>query len=251
MLDQGDVHGPIGPVAFGELAGAVERIDDPHPTGGEPAPVVLALLGQDRVVGLEAAQLVDEELVGEAVTLVAELLGRQSGGTGPGPQRLEQPAGLAGEEVGGGVIGRRRDGHWGSRPPGEVDEQVAALDGLRNVEKRGPIPTSGAGRQVQVEDGAAARLRGVDVVVDAVGNVRIRACSHLDVQDHCPAIEHPEMVVVGPMAVGPEAVTRLHRQHPGRRTLRSPQHPVVHPGDRPERLDGQGLDGLGGEHERL
>ena len=76
-----------------------------------PAAVVFALLGQDRIVGLEAAQLVDEELVGEPVTLAAEMLGRQSRGTGMGPQRLEQPAGLAGEKVGGGVIRGRRDGH--------------------------------------------------------------------------------------------------------------------------------------------
>ena len=35
-LPQGDVHSPVVAAEFGEFAGAVERIDDPHPLGREP-----------------------------------------------------------------------------------------------------------------------------------------------------------------------------------------------------------------------
>ena len=48
---QRDVHGPVDRGGLAELAGAVERIDDPHPLGAEPDGVVDALLGQHGVVG--------------------------------------------------------------------------------------------------------------------------------------------------------------------------------------------------------
>jgi hypothetical protein len=60
---QRDVHGPVGAAVLGELAGAVERVDDPHPVGGEPGRVVAALLREHRVTGTQPRQLGHEQLV--------------------------------------------------------------------------------------------------------------------------------------------------------------------------------------------
>ena len=53
--DERDVHGPVGAGRLAELAGAVERIDDPDPVGGEAGGVVLALLGEHGVAGGDGA----------------------------------------------------------------------------------------------------------------------------------------------------------------------------------------------------
>ena len=50
-VPQRDVDGPVVPARFAELAGAVERVDDPDPVGVEPARVLESLLGQHGVVG--------------------------------------------------------------------------------------------------------------------------------------------------------------------------------------------------------
>src|SRR5262244_749765 len=51
-----------------ELPGAIERVDDPHPVGGQPRPVVPALLGQHRITGPARGQPGDEDLVRKQVT---------------------------------------------------------------------------------------------------------------------------------------------------------------------------------------
>jgi hypothetical protein len=61
------VDRPVGPAGLGELPGAVERVDDPHPFGREPGRVVPALLGEHRVPGTQPGQLGDEQLVRAAV----------------------------------------------------------------------------------------------------------------------------------------------------------------------------------------
>ena len=43
------------------FAGAVERVDDPHPLLGEAGGVVLLLLGEQPVVGAQFAQRVDQD----------------------------------------------------------------------------------------------------------------------------------------------------------------------------------------------
>ena len=48
--DERDVHGPVLASGFAVLAGAVERVDDPHAVGDEALGTVTALLGQDGVV---------------------------------------------------------------------------------------------------------------------------------------------------------------------------------------------------------
>jgi hypothetical protein len=89
------VHGPILPARFGELTGAVERVDDPHPRGPQPRRVVNPLLRQHSVIRVPRRQLLDQEVVrtlvsdrlplglrriGELVTHTAQQL------TGPGGQ---------------------------------------------------------------------------------------------------------------------------------------------------------------------
>ena len=62
--------------------------------------------------------------------------------------------------------------------------------------------------------------------------------------------QDPQVVIVRTMAMGAEAMTSLDRHDPRHRIVRSPYNPMGHPGDRPEPLDGEGGDRLGGEHER-
>jgi hypothetical protein len=46
------------------FAGAVQRVDDPHPAGCEPGKVVGAFLGQDRVAGPKHLEARHQEGVG-------------------------------------------------------------------------------------------------------------------------------------------------------------------------------------------
>ena len=66
-LPQRDVHRPVVTTEFGELAGAVERVDDPHPLGGQPDGVVGTLLGQHRVTRTLGGQRLHQEVVGALV----------------------------------------------------------------------------------------------------------------------------------------------------------------------------------------
>src|SRR6266545_5605364 len=77
-LDEGDVDGPVGAVAFTELAGAVEGVDDPHPVGVEAGGGVDGLLGEDGVVGAVLGEAGEEQLVGAAVAFVLERLALES-----------------------------------------------------------------------------------------------------------------------------------------------------------------------------
>lgn len=76
---EGDVHGPVGSWRGGELAGAVEWVDDPRPVGGEPpgegGGVLGRLLGEDRVVGSFPGESVEEVAVGLLIGDCAELVG--------------------------------------------------------------------------------------------------------------------------------------------------------------------------------
>ena len=72
-LPERDVHGPVVARHLGELAGAVERVDDPHPLGLEPRLVVLALFREHRVVRPVGREQLHQQLVGGLVAGVLEL----------------------------------------------------------------------------------------------------------------------------------------------------------------------------------
>jgi hypothetical protein len=76
------VHRPVRAERLAELPGAIERIDDPDPLGGEPGRVVLALLGQDRVGRAAPGKLGGEELVRRQVARLTQFLAR-AGRIGP------------------------------------------------------------------------------------------------------------------------------------------------------------------------
>jgi hypothetical protein len=61
----GGVMIPMGSAGFAELAGAVERVDDPQATVSRD--VLEPLLRTDVVFGIEPVQLLDEELMGHPV----------------------------------------------------------------------------------------------------------------------------------------------------------------------------------------
>ena len=58
--------------ALTELAGAVQRVDDPYPVGLQPDQVVVGFLAQHRIVGPLGPQPTQDEFVGQAVPGVAE-----------------------------------------------------------------------------------------------------------------------------------------------------------------------------------
>ncbi len=113
VLPQRDVHGPVVAGRLGELAGAVEGVDDPHARGAQPVLVGdrgLALLGHHRVartvLGAERHQQVVRRLVPGVLELpalepLAADLGQQLAGDGGRP---------GGEDV---VVGGCRSGRDG------------------------------------------------------------------------------------------------------------------------------------------
>jgi hypothetical protein len=66
------VNGPVTAARLGELPGAVEGIDDPHPLHLEAAEVVGPLLGQHGVVGPGGGEEREDALVGLAIPRVPE-----------------------------------------------------------------------------------------------------------------------------------------------------------------------------------
>jgi hypothetical protein len=61
------MDGPVASAWLAELAGAVQRIDDPYSVGGQPCAVVDALLGEDGIIRPFPGQLGHQELVRLAV----------------------------------------------------------------------------------------------------------------------------------------------------------------------------------------
>ena len=93
------MDGPVGSARLAELAGAVERVDDPDPVGGQPFLVVDALLGQDGIFRAFSRQLGQQELVRLPVSRVPQLAGvAASGAEGeqqvPGPFRQVRCQGM-------------------------------------------------------------------------------------------------------------------------------------------------------------
>ena len=106
--DERDVHRPVRPAGLAELVGAVERVDDPHPVGGQP---VARSRGPPRRgwrrPGRASWSASHEEVVGAHVALVHDLPRVGAGRDGLGPQLDEQLAGLVGQP-GGQLRGRPR-----------------------------------------------------------------------------------------------------------------------------------------------
>ena len=100
-----DVHGPVGATLLAELAGAVERIDDPDAVGAESDRVVGRLLGEHRVVSVGGGERGDDELVRRPVALGPEVGGIGAVGVHRRPQRDEQLARLGGDGGGVAVVG--------------------------------------------------------------------------------------------------------------------------------------------------
>ena len=107
---------PIGASLLAELAGAIERIDDPHAFGAEPDGVVGTFLGEHRVVGMARGDGGEDEIVRRPVALGAEVGGVGARCVHGRPQRNQELTGLGGD--GGGVamvVGGRGSGHGGGR----------------------------------------------------------------------------------------------------------------------------------------
>ncbi len=64
------MDGPVRAAGLAELAGAVERVDDPEATVARD--VLEPLFGADVILGIEAIQLLDQELMGQAVPGVSQ-----------------------------------------------------------------------------------------------------------------------------------------------------------------------------------
>ena len=120
---QRHVDGPVGATLLAELAGAVERIDDPDARRREPRRVVDALLRQHRVVGMRRRQRGDDEVVRRAVALGADVGGIGAGGVQGGAQGDEQLPGLGGDGGGGAVV-VGGGGHGGGRYPRASSSQI-------------------------------------------------------------------------------------------------------------------------------
>ncbi len=107
-LPQRHVHRPVGAALFGELPGAVERVDDPHPPRGEPHRIVDALFGEHGIVGPFGRQRRHQEVVGPLVAGGLAVLGARRGEFGA---HVEQQ----GTRLGGQPRGQFVIGHFCSR----------------------------------------------------------------------------------------------------------------------------------------
>ena len=100
-------------VELGELAGAVERIDDPHPALLEAGEVVGSLLREHAVVGYPRGQRLHQELVGAQVAGVLQLLALEAFAADLEQQRAGGGGQLGGQFVVGGS-GPVAGAHWSS-----------------------------------------------------------------------------------------------------------------------------------------
>ncbi len=106
------VYCPVLARRLAEFAGSIERIDHPHSLMPKALLVVLALLGQDGVVGSERSETGHDQPVGASIAFVAQpaLISGIVAGTA---QTDEQKAGFTGDLprnlviVPGRLIGRR------------------------------------------------------------------------------------------------------------------------------------------------
>ena len=90
-----------------ELPGAVERIDDPHALGRQPAGVIVGLLAQDRIIGTMLRERCCEQLLGFPVALLAQKIRSLP------VCRINDPEGLPQFEQPGSCLARDHPGQFG------------------------------------------------------------------------------------------------------------------------------------------
>ena len=149
------MDGPVGPSGLGELAGAVERVDDPDPVGVDACGVVRALLGQDRVVGALDGQALEQQVVGAEIAFVAELVGIDA----RCPQ-LDEELSRRGREGRGKIgVGHTR-AHPRPNPSGCAECHCQAEEMMSSSPSRGCQPSSSIARVVSATriSGSPARL---------------------------------------------------------------------------------------------
>jgi hypothetical protein len=71
--DEGNVHGPVVAIGFGEFSGSVKGIDDPHASCRESSRVVDPLFAQDHVTRIEFGRELFKGGLGVTVSGSAEL----------------------------------------------------------------------------------------------------------------------------------------------------------------------------------
>ncbi len=69
---------PVVAAGLAELAGAVERVDDPHAVGREATGVLETFLRQHGVIGAVHTELLSEELLGQRVAGVLDVPRRRA-----------------------------------------------------------------------------------------------------------------------------------------------------------------------------
>ena len=119
VLPERDVHRPVGAAGLAELAGAVERIDDPDPPTVEASGVLEPFLGQHGVAGPQPGQLGGDEVLRGQVAGVHQLPGVRFLGDESPPHVEQVVARLrcqAGRQLGIGLGERRSLGHCGHVP---------------------------------------------------------------------------------------------------------------------------------------
>ena len=96
---QRDMHRPVS-AGLAIFAGAVDRIDDPHPALGQTLGIVLFLFGQEPVFRALFAQGVDQELVGRGVAGLAQRLEAEHPGFAHRQQETARHCGEMGGKFG-------------------------------------------------------------------------------------------------------------------------------------------------------
>ena len=103
LLDECDMNCPVRAGRLAELAGAVDRVDDPDAFGGESGCVVGAFFGQDGIVGSASGQQFHQQDVAPAIPFVFQLAWVAIGGCKLRSDGEEELACLGGD-VGGELV---------------------------------------------------------------------------------------------------------------------------------------------------
>ena len=86
------MHRPIG-ARFPIFAGAIHRIDNPHPAFCQPLGIVLLLFGEQPILGALLAQGRHQEFIGGGIARLAQRLEAQQAAFPHGEQQLARHLG--------------------------------------------------------------------------------------------------------------------------------------------------------------
>jgi hypothetical protein len=107
LFDECDVNCPVRAWRLAELAGAVDRVDDPDAFGGQPGRVVSSLFRQDGIVWPASGKQLHQQKVAPAIAFVFQFAWGASGGCefrSNGEEKFARLGGDVGSELV--VIGR-------------------------------------------------------------------------------------------------------------------------------------------------